>query len=100
MNDNTCLNRAQLVNNYLESKNIRRVDWPNRSPDFNSIKSVWDVPGRVTALRHSLPRIIKELKTALLLEWVRLLQILLNCLLSRVPSHYATCPSLRDHTPL
>ena len=44
--------RALLVNEFLESENIRRMDWPSRSPDLNLTEHVWDALGRATASRN------------------------------------------------
>lgn len=100
MDDNARPHRAQVVDDYLESEDIRRMDWPARSPDLNPIEHVWDALGRAISSRHPPPRTIPELKTALLQEWDRLPQGLLNCLLSSMPSRCATCLAVRgDHTP-
>ncbi|UYV83818.1 hypothetical protein LAZ67_X000291 [Cordylochernes scorpioides] len=69
MEDNTRPHRARLVNEYLQSENIRRMDWPARSPDLNPIEHVWDALGRRIRARHPSPRTLVELRTALLEEW-------------------------------
>jgi len=100
MDDNARPHSAQLVDDYLEGEDIRRMDWPARSPDLNPIEYIWDALGKAIASRHPPPRTIPELKTALLQEWDRLPQGLLNCLLSSMPSRCATCRAVRgDHTP-
>ena len=100
MDDNKSPHRAHLVDVYLESENIRRMDWPARSPDLKPIEHIWDALGRAIASRHPPPRTIPELKTALLQEWDRLPQGLLNCLVSSMPSRCVTCLTVRgDHTP-
>ncbi|UYV63797.1 hypothetical protein LAZ67_2005644 [Cordylochernes scorpioides] len=69
MDDNARPHRARLVNEYLQSENIRRMDWPARSPDLNPIEHVWDALGRRIGALHPSPRTLVELRTALLEEW-------------------------------
>ncbi|KFM59627.1 Transposable element Tcb2 transposase, partial [Stegodyphus mimosarum] len=66
--DNARPHRVLLVDEFLESEDIRRMDWTARSPDLNPLEHVWDALGRATATRSPPPRTIQELKTALLNE--------------------------------
>ncbi|KFM74611.1 Transposable element Tc3 transposase, partial [Stegodyphus mimosarum] len=70
--DNARPCRALLVDEFLESEDICRMDWKARSPDLNPIEYVWDALGRATGTRNRPPRIIQELKTALLNVWHQL----------------------------
>ncbi|GBM21751.1 hypothetical protein AVEN_118279-1 [Araneus ventricosus] len=54
MDDNTRQHRALLVDEFLESGDIRRMDWSVRSPDLNPIEYVWDALGRASATRNPL----------------------------------------------
>ncbi|GBO25667.1 Transposable element Tcb2 transposase [Araneus ventricosus] len=81
MDDNARPHRALLVDEFLESEDIRRMDWPDRSPDLNPIEHVWDALGRAIATRNPPPRTIQEMKTALLNEWDQLPQEMINCYL-------------------
>ncbi|GBO43813.1 hypothetical protein AVEN_192355-1 [Araneus ventricosus] len=54
MDDNARLHRALLVDEFLESEDIRRIDWPATSPDLNPIERVWDALGRAIAIRNPL----------------------------------------------
>ncbi|UYV80282.1 hypothetical protein LAZ67_18002283 [Cordylochernes scorpioides] len=87
MDDNARPHRARLVNEYLQSENIRRMDWPARSLDLNPIEHVWDALGRRFGARHHSPRTLVELRTALLEEWgllpLDLLQSLVNSMRAR-----------------
>ncbi|UYV78948.1 hypothetical protein LAZ67_17000439, partial [Cordylochernes scorpioides] len=87
MDDNARPHRARLVNEYLQSENIRRMDWPARSPDLNPIEHVWDALGKRIGARHPSPRTLVELRTALLEEWgllpLDLLQSLVNSMRAR-----------------
>ncbi|GBN14676.1 Transposable element Tcb2 transposase [Araneus ventricosus] len=100
MNDNARPLRALLVDEFLESENIRRMDWSATSPDLNPIEHVWDALGRANATRNPPPRTIQEMKTALLNEWDQLPQEMINCLISSMKSRCKACISAReDHTP-
>ncbi|GBO36068.1 hypothetical protein AVEN_187631-1 [Araneus ventricosus] len=100
MDDNAGLHRTLLVDEFLESEDIRRMDWPARSPDLNPIEHIWDALGRAIATRNPLPRTIQEMKTALLNEWDQLQQEMINCLISSMKSRCKACISARgDHTP-
>ncbi|GFY07272.1 transposable element Tcb2 transposase [Trichonephila clavipes] len=43
MEDNARPHGALLVDEFLESEDIRRTDFPARSPDLNPIEYVWDL---------------------------------------------------------
>lgn len=100
MDDNARPHRANLVDEYLESEDITRMDWPARSPDLNPIEHVWDALGKAIAARHPPPRTIHELKNALLQEWDLLRQELVNCLINSMTSRCQTCITMRGgHIP-
>ncbi|GFX98319.1 transposable element Tc1 transposase [Trichonephila clavipes] len=69
MDDNVRPHRALLVDEILESEDIRRMYWPTRSPDFNHIKYVWEALGSTIATHNPPARTIQKMKTALLNEW-------------------------------
>ncbi|UYV74198.1 hypothetical protein LAZ67_11002402 [Cordylochernes scorpioides] len=100
MDDNARPHRARLVNEYLQSENIRRMDWPARSPDLNPIEHVWDTLGRRIGARHPSLRTLVELRTALLEEWGLLPLDLLQSLVNSMRARCETLIAVRgDHTP-
>ncbi|GFW43153.1 hypothetical protein TNCV_1475481 [Trichonephila clavipes] len=45
-----CVTRTHIVDEFHEVADIRRMDWPSRSPDHNSIEYAWD--GLEEAISH------------------------------------------------
>ncbi|UYV69889.1 hypothetical protein LAZ67_7001107 [Cordylochernes scorpioides] len=100
MDDNARPHRARLVNEYLQSENIRRMDWAARSPDLNPIEHVWDALGRRIGARHPSPRTLVELRTVQLEEWGLLPLDLLQSLVNSMRARCETLIAVRgDHTP-
>ncbi|KFM62759.1 Transposable element Tcb2 transposase, partial [Stegodyphus mimosarum] len=89
--DNARPHRTFLVDEFLESEDIRWMDWSARSPDLSPIEHIWDALGRAIATRNPPPRTIQELKTALLNEWDQLPQALINCFIFSMTSHCEAC---------
>lgn len=100
MDDNARPHRAHLVDDFLESEDIRRMEWPARSPDLNPIEHVWDALGRRVGERQPPPRNLQELKMALLEEWVLLPDNLILNLVQSMNRRCMACRSVRgNHTP-
>ncbi|GFX39949.1 DDE_3 domain-containing protein [Trichonephila clavipes] len=62
IDDNVRPHRAYLVNEFLESEDIRWMDMPVRSPHLIRIQHAWDARGRAIATPNPLPRTIRRLK--------------------------------------
>ncbi|GFT99251.1 probable RNA-directed DNA polymerase from transposon X-element [Trichonephila clavipes] len=81
--DNNCRppDRANLVEDFLFEEGIVRMEWPACSPDMNPIQHVWDALGRRVAGRQPYPQTLQELEKALLEEWDRIPQLVINRLI-------------------
>ncbi|GBM87414.1 hypothetical protein AVEN_97919-1 [Araneus ventricosus] len=55
MDDNARPHRAFLVDKFLESEDIRRMDWPAIPPDLNPTEHVWEALGRAKAPSENHP---------------------------------------------
>ncbi|GFY20695.1 transposable element Tcb2 transposase [Trichonephila clavipes] len=85
MDDNARPHRANIVDEYLQSEDITRMDWPAYSPDLNPIEHVWDMLGRRIAARQPPPTGLLELRRALLDEWCNFPQNQIDNLIFSVP---------------
>ena len=56
MDDSARPHRAAIVEEYCETEDIRRMEWPDCSPDLNPIDHVWDALSRRIAARLQTPR--------------------------------------------
>ncbi|GFT81341.1 transposable element Tc1 transposase [Trichonephila clavipes] len=78
MDDNATCHRTLAVQDCLDSEGIQSLVWPERSPDLNPIKNVWDALGRQAAGRNYPPTNKNTLIRALTEEWDKLPQQLLD----------------------
>ncbi|GFX14802.1 transposable element Tcb1 transposase [Trichonephila clavipes] len=69
MDDNARPQRADIVDDYLESEGIARMAWAAYSPDLNPIENLWDALGRAVSSRFPPPSTLIELEPALQEEW-------------------------------
>ncbi|GFY08092.1 transposable element Tcb2 transposase [Trichonephila clavipes] len=100
MDDNCRPHRTNLVEDFLFEEGIVRMEWPACSPDVNPIEHVWDALGRRVAGRQPPPETLQELERALLEEWDRILQLVINSLIDSMPHRCSTLLAVRgNHTP-
>ncbi|GFU54785.1 DDE_3 domain-containing protein [Trichonephila clavipes] len=72
MDDNARPHRANVVDEFLQSEDITRMDWPTYSPDWNPIEHVWDMLGRRIAAHIHHSTCLPELRRALLDDWCKI----------------------------
>ncbi|GFV34412.1 transposable element Tcb2 transposase [Trichonephila clavipes] len=100
MDDNCMPHRTNLVENFLFEEGIVRRKWPACSPDMNPIEHVWNALGRRVAGRQPPPQTLQKLERALLEEWGRIPQLVINSLIDSMPQRCSTLPAVRgNHTP-
>ncbi|GFT81309.1 transposable element Tcb2 transposase, partial [Trichonephila clavipes] len=99
--DNNCRpHSTNRVKDFLFEEGILRMKWPACSPDMNPIEHVWDALGRRVAGRQPPPQTVQELERALLDEWDRILQLVINSLIDSMPQRCSTLLAVRgNHTP-
>ncbi|GBN24545.1 hypothetical protein AVEN_242082-1 [Araneus ventricosus] len=95
--DDNASHRALQVDEFLESEDIRRMDWPARSQPY---RTCLGRSGEGNCNSQPPRRTIQEMKTALLNEWDQLPQEMINCLISSMKSRCKACISaIGEHTP-
>ncbi|GFW89497.1 transposable element Tcb2 transposase [Trichonephila clavipes] len=100
MDDNCRPHRANLVEDFLFEEGIVRMEWPACSPDMNPIEHVLDALRRRVAGRQPPPQTLQELERALLEEWDRIPQLVINSLIDSMPQRCSTLLAVRgNHTP-
>ncbi|GFY17109.1 transposable element Tcb2 transposase [Trichonephila clavipes] len=71
-----------------------------RPHHINPIEHVWDALGRRVAGRQPPPQTLQELERALLEEWDRIPQLVINSLIDSMPQRCSTLLAVRgNHTP-
>ncbi|GFT07420.1 transposable element Tcb2 transposase [Trichonephila clavipes] len=99
MDDNSRPHRTNLVEDALFEEGIVRMEWPACSPDMNPIEDVWAALGRRVAGRQPPPQTLQELERALLEEWDRIPQLVINSLINSMPQRCSTLLAVRgNHT--
>ncbi|GFV79775.1 transposable element Tcb1 transposase [Trichonephila clavipes] len=70
MVDNARPRRADIIDEYLQSEDIPRMDWPAYSPDLNPIEHMWDMLDRRIAARQPPPTCLPEFRKECLMSGV------------------------------
>ncbi|GFV51352.1 transposable element Tcb2 transposase [Trichonephila clavipes] len=99
MDDNCRPHRANLVEDFIFEEGIVRLEWPACSPDMTPIEHVWDALGRRVAGLLPSPQTLQELERALLEQWDRIPQLVINSHIDSTPQRCSTSLAVRgNHT--
>ncbi|GBM54875.1 hypothetical protein AVEN_158311-1 [Araneus ventricosus] len=90
MDDNARPHRVAIVDDFLESEGIARMEWAAYSPDLNPIENLSDALGHVVCRRFPPPAILRDLETALQEEW----QLLDSAVVDHLVTSMITCCTL------
>ena len=100
MGDNARPHRAAIVDDFLESEGIARMEWPAFSPDLNPIENLWDALGRAVLRRFPPPATLRDLQTALQEEWRLLDSTVVDHLVTSMITRCTLCMKVRGaHIP-
>ncbi|GFU84254.1 transposable element Tc3 transposase [Trichonephila clavipes] len=90
MDDNARPQRANIVDDCLQSEAITRMDWSAYSPDLNPIDHAWDMLDGIAA-RQPTSTCLPELRRTLLDEWCNILQDQIDNLILSMPRRCKVC---------
>ncbi|GFU94663.1 transposable element Tcb1 transposase [Trichonephila clavipes] len=79
--------RANNVDEYLQSEDTTRMDYPAYSLDLNPIEHVWDMLGQRIVAHQPPSTCLPELRSALLDEWCNIPQDQIDNLILSMPRH-------------
>ncbi|GFU51085.1 transposable element Tc1 transposase [Trichonephila clavipes] len=101
MDDNCRPPHANLVEDFLFEEGIVRLEWPACFSDMDPTEHVWDALGRRVASHQPPPQTLQELEKALLKEWDRIPQLVINSLIDSMPQRCSTLrPSVETIPPI
>ncbi|GFU50275.1 transposable element Tcb1 transposase [Trichonephila clavipes] len=91
---------ANLVEDFIFEEGIVRIEWTACSADMNPIEHVWDALGKRVAGHQPSPQTFQELERALLEEWDKIPQLVINSLIGSMPQRCSMSLAVRgNHTP-
>ncbi|GFW50796.1 transposable element Tcb2 transposase [Trichonephila clavipes] len=100
MDDKARPHHANIVDEWVQSIDITRMDSPAYSPDLNTIEHVWDMLGRRNGAHQPPPTCLPEHRRALLDEWCNIPQDQIDNLILSMPMRCKACiASSGRHTP-
>ena len=89
--DNAWPHHTRVVNEFLESECVDRMDWPPKSADLNPIETVWDELAIRAATRLNSHSSLNDLREALAEEWDALPQQLIDNLIDSMRTRVQEC---------
>ncbi|GFW23930.1 transposable element Tc1 transposase [Trichonephila clavipes] len=94
------IDEVLLPHDCLDNEGIQSLVWPARSPDLNPIENVWDALGRQVAGQNYPPTNKNTLICALIEEWDKLPQQLLDNVVQSMVRRVECCITLHGgHIP-
>ncbi|GFV87467.1 transposable element Tcb2 transposase [Trichonephila clavipes] len=97
MDDNYRPHRANLLEDFFFDEGIVRMEWIGCSPDIIPIENVWDALGRRVSGHQPPPQTLQELERALLEEWDRIPQLVINTIIDSMPQRCSTLLAVRGN---
>ena len=93
--DNARPHHARIVTHFLRQHNVNRMDWPQYSPDLNSIEHAWDELGRRLRRNHVPPTNHAHLARMLVAEWQAIPQAFFQRLVNSMRLRCTECINAR-----